>query len=203
MAKGGFPSAKVLLSVQMTNAPCSRSIMLLMKQTLQDACLKGPISALKCFQYSERQWCGALRASEWDRETGIMTIWHQGKHICLMKKPPIEKGDAAKMITMLKQIMRLNPYATKTQIMDLGSHYHLSRGDHRLSQLFIRICMRNKSIYEQTLKEVSQETVGLDWSSINAVVKLKQGQDSVDPYHIYKVNDKKWNSRPNFCHEKQ
>ena len=127
-----------------------------------------------------------------------MTIWHQGKHICLMKKPPIEKDDAAKMITMLKHIMRLNPYTTKTQIMDLGSHYHLSRGDHRLSQLFIRICMKNKSIYEQALKEVRQETVGLDWLSINAVVKLKWGQDSVDPYHIYKVNNKKWNSGPTF-----
>ena len=44
MVKGGFPSAKVLLSVQTTNAPCSRSIMLL-KQTLQEAHLKGPISA--------------------------------------------------------------------------------------------------------------------------------------------------------------
>ena len=83
--------------------------------------------------------------------------------------------------------------------MDLGSHYHLSRGDHRLSQLFIRICMKNKSIFfEQALKEVHQETVGLDWLSINAVVKLKQGQDSADPHHIYKVNDKKWKSRPTF-----
>ena len=54
--------------------------------------------------------------------------------------------------------------------------------------------MKNKSIYEQALKEVHQETVGLDWSSINAVVKLKWGQDSVDLYHIYKVND----SRPTF-----
>ena len=130
-------------------------------------------------------WC--TEGSEWDRETGIMTIWNQGKHICLIKKPPIEKDDATKMITMLTHIMRLNPYATKTQIMDLGSHYHLSRGDHRLSQLFKRICMKNKSIYEQALKEVHQEKAGLDWLSINAVVKLKWGQDSVDPYHIYFV----------------
>ena len=94
--------------------------------------------------------------------------------------------------------MQLNPYTTNTQIMDLGSHYHLSRGDHRLSQLFIRIYMKNRSIYEQALKEVHQETIGLDWLSINAVVKLKWGQDSVNPYHIYKVNYKKWNSRPTF-----
>ena len=44
----------------------------------------------------------------------------------------------------------------------------------------------------------SQETVGQDWSSINAVVKLKRGQDSVDKYHFYKVNDKKWNGNPTF-----
>ena len=77
--------------------------------------LEGSYQCSKCFQYSERQWCGALRASEWDRETGIMTIWHQGKHICLMKKPSIEKDDVAKMITMFKHIMQLNSYATKTK----------------------------------------------------------------------------------------
>ena len=58
--------------------------------------------------------------------------------------------------------------------------------------------MKNKSIYEQALWEVRQETVGWDWSSINTVVKLKRGQDSVDKYHIYKVNDKKWNGNPTF-----
>ena len=59
--------------------------------------------------------------------------------------------------------------------------------------------MKNKSIYEQALWEVRQETVGQDWSSINAFVKLKRGQDSVDKYHIYKVNDKKWNGNPTFA----
>ena len=58
--------------------------------------------------------------------------------------------------------------------------------------------MKNKSIYDQALQEVRQETVGQDWSSINAVVKLKRGKDSVDPYHIFKVNDKKWNGNPTF-----
>ena len=40
--------------------------------------------------------------------------------------------------------------------------------------------------------------MGCDWLSINAVVKLKRGQDSVNPYHIFKVNDKKWNGNPSF-----
>ena len=57
--------------------------------------------------------------------------------------------------------------------------------------------MKNKSIYEQALQEVRQETVGWDWSSTNAVVKLKRGQDNVDKYHIYKVNNKK-NGNPMF-----
>ena len=94
--------------------------------------------------------------------------------------------------------MQLHPHAMKTQIMDLGSEYHLLCGENQLSHLFVQICMKNKSIYEQALQEDRQETVGHNWSSINAVVKLKRGQDSVDAYHIYKVNDKKWNGNPTF-----
>ena len=83
--------------------------------------------------------------------------------------------------------------------MDLGSQYHLAQGEHHLAELFIKICMKNKAIFEQASQEVQQETVGHDWLSINAVVKLKRGQDSIDPYHIFKVNDKKWNGNPTFA----
>ena len=91
--------------------------------------------------------------------------------------------------------MQLHPHAVKTQIMDLGSEYHLVHGENWLAHLFVQICMKSKLIYEQ---EVRQETVGQYWSSISAVVKLKRGQNSVDKYHIYKVNGKKWNGNPTF-----
>ena len=115
-------------------------------------------------------WCGALRASEWNCDTKLLTIWHQGKHISLLKKPPVEKDDAMKMVNMLKNVMQLHPHAMKTQTMDLGSEYHLAHGENQLSHLFVQICMKNKSIYEQALWEVRQETVGWNWSSINVVV---------------------------------
>ena len=38
--------------------------------------LEGSYQCSKCLQYSERQWGGALRASEWNRDTKLMTIWH-------------------------------------------------------------------------------------------------------------------------------
>ena len=91
--------------------------------------LEGSYQCCKCLEYSERQWCGALRASEWNRETNLMTIWHQGKHICLLKKLPIEKDDAMKIIIMLKNVMQLHPHATKTQMMDLGSEFYWARGN--------------------------------------------------------------------------
>ena len=128
----------------------------------------------------------------------LLTIWHQGKHICLLKKPPLKKDDAIKMVNMFRNVMQFHPHAMKTQIMDLGSEYHLAHGENWLSHLFVQMCMKNKSIYEQALWEVRQETVGHDWSSINAVVKLKRGQDSVDIYHIYKVNNKKWKGNPTY-----
>ena len=89
-----------------------------------------------------------------------MTVWHQVKHICLLKKPPLEKDDAMKMVMMLKNVMRLHPHASKTQLMDLGSQYHLAWDEHRLAELFIKIYMKNKAIFEQALWEVRQKTVG-------------------------------------------
>ena len=116
--------------------------------------LEGSYQCTNYLHFSERQWCSALRASKWDRERNVMTVWHQGKHICLLKKPPLEKDDAMKMVTMLKNVMRLHPHALKTQLMDLGSQYHLAWGEHHLAELFIKICMKNKAIFEQALWEV-------------------------------------------------
>ena len=116
--------------------------------------LEGSYQCANCLHISERQWCGALRASEWDHDRNIMTVWHQGKHICLLKKPPLEKDNATKMVMMLKNVMRLHLHASKTQLMDLGSQYHLVRGEHHLAELFIKICMKNKVISEQALQEV-------------------------------------------------
>ena len=116
--------------------------------------LEGSYQCSKCLQYSERQWCGTLRASEWNRDTMLLTIWHQGKHICLLKKPLVEKDDAMKMVNMFKNVMQLHLHATKTQIMDLGSEYHLVHGENQLSHLFVQICMENKLIYDQALQEI-------------------------------------------------
>ena len=90
--------------------------------------LEGSYQWANCLHFSKRQWCGALRASEWDRKRNIMTVWHQGEHICLLKKPPLEKDDAMKIVTMLKNVMQLHLHALKTQLMDLGSQYHLAWG---------------------------------------------------------------------------
>ena len=90
--------------------------------------LEGSYQCANCLHFSKRQWCGALRASESDRKRNIMTVWHQGKHICLLKKHPLGKDDAMKMVTMLKNVMQLHPYASKTQLMNLGSQYHLAWG---------------------------------------------------------------------------
>ena len=111
--------------------------------------LEGSYKCSKCLQYSERQWCEALRASGWNGDTKLPTIWHQGKHICLLKKPPLERDDAMKIVNMLKNVMQLHLHAMKTQIMDLGSEYHLGHGENWLSHLFVQICMKNISIYEQ------------------------------------------------------
>ena len=78
----------------------------------------------------------------------------------------MEKDDAMKMVNMLKNVMQLHPHAMKTQLMDLGSEYHLAHGENQLSHLFVQICMKNNLIYEQALQEVRQEIVGWDIKSM-------------------------------------
>ena len=51
--------------------------------------LEGSFQCANCLHF--RQWCGALRASEWDHERNIMTVWHQDKHICLLKNLHLRK----------------------------------------------------------------------------------------------------------------
>ena len=154
-------NVKEQLCARMISVLCSKCTILLMKLHFHGVLWRDPTSVQNAY--------------EWNRDTKLLTIWHQGKHICLLKKAPVEKDDAMKMANMLKNVMQLHPHATKTQIMDLGSEYHLVHGENWLSNLFVQICMKNKSIYEQALRKVRQETVGHNWSSINAVVKLKRG----------------------------
>ena len=78
------------------------------------------------------------------------------------------------MVTMLKNVMQLHLHASKTQLMDLGSQYHLVRGEHRLAELFIKICMKNKAIFEQALWEVQQET-GPQLVEYKCHCKIKKG----------------------------
>ena len=94
-----------------------------------------------------------------------MIVWHQGKHFCLLKKPPLEKDNAMKMVMMLKNVIQLHLHASKTQLMDLGSQYHLARGEHHLAELFIKICMKNK----QSLNKYCMRSDRRLWVTIGQV----------------------------------
>ena len=136
------------------NCPMFQVHNIMNEASFSQGTLQGSYQCANCLHFSERQWCSALRASKWDHERNIMTVWHQGKHICLLKKPLLEKDDAMKMVVMLKNVMQLHPHVSKTKLMDLGSQYHLARGEHHPAELFIKICMKNKAIFEQALCKV-------------------------------------------------
>ena len=44
------------------------------KATFSRGTLEGSYQCSKCLQYSEGQWCGAPRASEWNRDTKLLMI---------------------------------------------------------------------------------------------------------------------------------
>ena len=43
---------------------------------------KGSYTCKICGYYVAREHCGALKTAEYDEESGYITIYHTGKHIC-------------------------------------------------------------------------------------------------------------------------
>ena len=44
-----------------------------------------------CGYYVHKRYCGCLKVIEYDKDAGLLTIYHQGKHICTAKPDVISK----------------------------------------------------------------------------------------------------------------
>ena len=55
------------------------------------ALLKAPTSVQTAYIFLKGSCVVHLEPPEWDRKRNIMTVWHQGKHICLLKNLQLRK----------------------------------------------------------------------------------------------------------------
>ena len=94
-------------------------------------------------------------------------------------------------------ILASNPKATKAKLIDQGTQYYLSRGDHERARNFVKAAT-DSSAFKQARKEILSDIIDMDMHSIHAVSFVKKESDKVDPYHIYSINDRHLNNNPSF-----
>ena len=145
-----------------------------------------------CGQLAEREWCGAKRAIEYNRDTKILTVWHEGKHNCVLKCSSVSKEQKEAKKDLLKTVLRIFPRLPKTKLIDVGVQYYIQRGYPDVAQEFVQACT-DKDIVNEAKEESYAELLGMDQNSVHAVSIIKNKIDTVDPYYIYKINDRRWN----------
>ena len=84
MGQGNLECAMDLIFVKILNAP---KVMTEGVQNLIDFKQEkgGGYTCKCCGYYAHKKYCGCLKVTEYDKDAGLLTIYHQGKHICTAK----------------------------------------------------------------------------------------------------------------------
>ena len=112
-----------------------------------------------CGHLVQRKWCGAKKAIEYDRVLKKLTVWHQGYHNCKLKQADDRREHKEKKKNVLKFILASNPKATKAKLIDQGTQYYLSRGDHEGARKFVKAATDSSAIKEAR-KETLSDIIG-------------------------------------------
>ena len=141
-----------------------------------------------CGQLAECEWSGAKWAIEFNCDTKIASVWHEGKHECVLKCQSIskEEKEAKKDLLNTKTVLCIFPRLLKTKLIDVGAQYYIQCGYPDIAKEFVQACM-DKQIVSQAQTESYAELLGMDQHSVHAVAIIKNKMDTVDPFYIYKM----------------
>ena len=78
--------------------------------------------------------------------------------------------------------------------------YYIQCGYPDVAQEFVQACT-DKDIVNEAKEESYVELLGMDQNSVHAVSIIKNKIDTVDPYYMYKINDRRWNGSGTYVFE--
>ena len=147
----------------------------------------GSYSCKICGYFVIREYCGCVKRIEYNRETGLATYYHQGKHNCTPKPDLKRKMHFLNEHPIKQGLEHQTPLELKNDIL----RYYIGIGqvnkalkmadamnDERLFHK-MRYLAKNKSQVSGPEDEVK---------SFSNIGKLKKTLDPTDPFFIYDVN---------------
>ena len=133
-----------------------------------------------------------LRATKCNNSTSILKVWHQGKHTCTLKCQSESKEQKEAKKDLLNTVLKIFPRLSNAKLIDVGSQYYIQWGYPEVAKEFVEACT-DKDIVSESRRESYNELLGFDQHSVHAASIVKNKMDTVDPFYIYKINDRKWN----------
>ena len=101
-----------------------------------------------CGQPAECEWCGAKRAMEYNCDTKILTVWHEGKHHCILKCQSISKEEKEAKKDLLKTVLHIFPRLMKTKLIDVNAQYYIQHGYPDVAKEFVQACTDEQIVSE-------------------------------------------------------
>ena len=144
-----------------------------------------------CGHIAEREWCGTKRAIEYNKSTSILTVWHQGKHTCILKCQSESKEEKEAKKDLLTTVLKIFPRLSNAKLIDVGSQYYIQQGYPEVAKEFVQACT-DKDIVSESRRESYNELLGFDQHSVHAVSIVKNKMDTVDPFYIYVMYARVW-----------
>ena len=144
-----------------------------------------------CGVFAAQKECNAHKLIEFHQLKGICEVYHYGEHTCIPKED--KKGNDGYITEQIKKYPNLPPKALQVQCVK----EKVSQGDIKGAQEIGRkLADRNR--VKQLRSEMLSPDQNTDHHSMEAVAIFKEACDKSDPYHIFKMNDSRMNTLPDF-----
>ena len=144
-----------------------------------------------CGIFATQRKCKATKLVEFNQLTGICEVFHFGDHFCQPKED--KKGNDDFISEQIKKYPNLPPKQLQVHCVK----EKVNSGDIKGAQEVTRkLADRNR--VRQLRNEILEPNQNADCNSFEAVAIFKKACDVSDVFHIFKMNDSRMNTSPDF-----
>ena len=145
-----------------------------------------------CGLYADQVPCGARKLIEIAYGAEYATVQHIGNHQCCLQQEVVSDLDFTKK--WIERYPGLNFRDLRSEVIQ---HYLDSGDSTQAEQAAYRITDQAFRKIKRSIKSES-DMDKVEVQSLEAVGLVKEGSDTVDPFHIYKINSKRLNNKPDY-----
>ena len=151
-----------------------------------------------CECLSTRKMCGAVKCIEYNKASGLMTVYHYGKHICTAKPLKNVPGEDKEIQEALKEHGHMGPKEICKMKLTKEIRKQINEGTPNREKIKqVLNTFNDRRMISEAKKKMEQASKN-EIHSLAAVAELKEFFDPFDKYYIYELNDGSMNDMPSY-----